>query len=53
MYQKCETDTPYIFPRLNVKNYVEGQTKNLEKDSSGNFIILNKTSKEKRKILLQ
>jgi hypothetical protein len=34
MCQKCETDTPYIFPRLNMKNYIEGQTKNLEKDSN-------------------
>jgi hypothetical protein len=35
-----------------VKDYVEGQMKNLEKDSSGDFIILSKTSKKKRKILL-
>jgi hypothetical protein len=35
-----------------MKDYVEGQTKNLEKDSSGDFIILSRTSKKKRKILL-
>jgi hypothetical protein len=35
-----------------MKDYVEGQTKNLEKDSSGDFIILSKTSRKKRKILL-
>jgi hypothetical protein len=35
-----------------MKDYVEGQTKNLEKDSSGDFTILSKTSKKKRKILL-
>jgi hypothetical protein len=35
-----------------VKDYVEGQMKNMEKDSSGDFIILSKTSRKKRKILL-
>jgi hypothetical protein len=35
-----------------MKNYIEGQTKNLEKDSSGDFTILSKTSRKKRKILL-
>jgi hypothetical protein len=35
-----------------MKDYVEGQMKNLEKDSSGDFIILSRTSKKKRKILL-
>jgi hypothetical protein len=35
-----------------MKDYIEGQMKNLEKDSSGDFIILIKTSKKKRKILL-
>jgi hypothetical protein len=35
-----------------VKDYVEGQMKNMEKDSSGDFIILSKTSKEKKKTLL-
>jgi hypothetical protein len=35
-----------------MKDYVEGQTKNLEKDSNGDYIILSKTSKKKRKILL-
>jgi hypothetical protein len=35
-----------------VKDYVEGQMKNKEKDSSGDFIILSKTSKKKRKTLL-
>jgi hypothetical protein len=35
-----------------VKDYVEEQMKNLEKDSSGDFIILSKTSKKKRKTLL-
>jgi hypothetical protein len=35
-----------------MKDYVEGQTENLEKDSSGDFIILSKTSKKRRKILL-
>jgi hypothetical protein len=35
-----------------MKDYVEGQTKNLEKDSSGDFIILSKTSRKKRKTLL-
>jgi hypothetical protein len=35
-----------------VKDYVEGQMKNMEKDSSGDFIILSKTSKKKRKTLL-
>jgi hypothetical protein len=35
-----------------VKDYVEEQMKNMEKDSSGDFIILNKTSRKKRKILL-
>jgi hypothetical protein len=34
-----------------MKDYIEGQTKNLEKDSSGDFIIPSKTSKKKRKIL--
>jgi hypothetical protein len=32
-----------------MKDYVEGQTKNLEKESSGDFTILSKTSKKKRK----
>jgi hypothetical protein len=35
-----------------MKDYVEGQTKNLEKDLSGDFIMLSKTSKKKRKTLL-
>jgi hypothetical protein len=35
-----------------MKDYVEGQAKNLEKDSSGDFIILSKTSKKKRRTLL-
>jgi hypothetical protein len=35
-----------------MKDYVEGQMKNMEKDSSGDFIILSRTSKKKRKILL-
>jgi hypothetical protein len=35
-----------------VKDYVEGQMKNMEKDSSGDFIILSKTSKKKRKTIL-
>jgi hypothetical protein len=34
-----------------MKDYVEGQMKNLEKDSSGDFIILSKTSRKKRKTL--
>jgi hypothetical protein len=40
------------FPWLNVKDYVEGQMKNLEKDSNGDFTIRSKTSKKKRKTLL-
>jgi hypothetical protein len=35
-----------------MKDYVEGQTKNLEKDSSGDFMIRSRTSKKKRKIPL-
>jgi hypothetical protein len=35
-----------------MKDYIESQTENLEKDSSGDFIILSKTSKKKRKIPL-
>jgi hypothetical protein len=35
-----------------MKDYIEGQTKKLGKDSSGDFIILSKTSKKKRKVLL-
>jgi hypothetical protein len=31
-----------------VKDYVEGQMKNLEKDSSGDFIIRSRTSKKKK-----
>jgi hypothetical protein len=34
MSQKCEADTSYIFPWLNMKNYIEGQMKNLDKDSN-------------------
>jgi hypothetical protein len=35
-----------------MKNYIEGQTKNLEKDSIGDFTIRSRTSKKKRRILL-
>jgi hypothetical protein len=35
-----------------MKDYIEDQMKNLEKDSSEDFTILSKTSKKKGKILL-
>jgi hypothetical protein len=46
MSQKCEADTSYIFPGLNMKNYMEGQTKNLEKDSNAACTTLEDESRK-------
>jgi hypothetical protein len=35
-----------------MKDYIEGQAKNLEKDSSGDSITLSRTSKKEMKTLL-